>query len=132
MHIIFSSYKSIEIIALISTLSSHAITKLHSNPTTWKNKFEDHKLQANHKQKSQRGQKRKTREKETLNLFNETNITEGSKHRTNNNQSNKNKRDQTKRKMDPRRRQEQPALQEVGGSFWRSLSSFKIRFDAIS
>lgn len=25
-----------------------------------------------------------------------------------------------------------PALQEVGGSFWRSLSSFKIRFDAIA
>jgi hypothetical protein len=25
-----------------------------------------------------------------------------------------------------------PALQDVGGSFWRSLSSFKIRFDAIT
>lgn len=24
-----------------------------------------------------------------------------------------------------------PALQEVGGSFWRSLSSFKIRFEAM-
>ena len=29
-------------------------------------------------------------------------------------------------------KEKKPALQDVGGSFWRSLSSFKIRFEAIT
>lgn len=44
--------------------------------------------------------------------------------------ANKADKERTKNKRKIKKKTE-PALQEVGGSFWRSLSSFKIRFEAM-